>query len=89
MKATIDVPDDLYRRVKARSALEGRSVRDVALELFKRWLGEAGPGVDQSRIPSFHDVAKAYCGKVESGVTDLATNPKYLEDFGRDSLGHR
>ena len=23
MKATVDIPDDLYRRVKAKSALEG------------------------------------------------------------------
>lgn len=26
MKATIDVPDALYRRVKARAALDGRAV---------------------------------------------------------------
>jgi hypothetical protein len=31
MKATIEVPDDLYRRVKAKSALEGRAVREVAI----------------------------------------------------------
>jgi hypothetical protein len=30
-----------------------------------------------------------YCGVVDSGVVDLATNPKYLEDFGLDSAGHR
>lgn len=44
MKATIDVPDDIYRRVKARSAMEGRSVRDVTVELFERWIAEA-PGL--------------------------------------------
>ena len=38
MKATIDVPDDLYRKVKARSALEGRALREVAVELFERYL---------------------------------------------------
>ena len=38
MKATLDLPDDLYRRVKARSALEGRPVRSVAVELFQSWL---------------------------------------------------
>lgn len=32
MKATIEIPDELYRRVKAKSALEGRPVREVALE---------------------------------------------------------
>jgi hypothetical protein len=40
MKATIDIPDDLYRRVKAKSALQGRPVRAVAIELFHRWLAE-------------------------------------------------
>jgi hypothetical protein len=38
MKATLDIPDDLYRRVKARSALEGRTLRSVAIELFQTWL---------------------------------------------------
>jgi len=40
MKATIDVPDELYRRVKARSALLGRAVREVTIELYRRWLGD-------------------------------------------------
>lgn len=38
MKATLDLPDDLYRRVKARSAMEGRPLRNVAIELFQKWL---------------------------------------------------
>jgi hypothetical protein len=29
MKATIEVPDELYRRVKAKSAREGRAVHEV------------------------------------------------------------
>ena len=40
MKATIDIPDDLYRRIKARAALLGRPVREVTIELYRRWLGE-------------------------------------------------
>ncbi|HZO32792.1 MAG TPA: hypothetical protein VFH48_43165 [Chloroflexota bacterium] len=43
MKVTIEIPDELYRRVKAKSALEGRSVRAVAIELFERWLEEDAP----------------------------------------------
>ncbi|MFY7921462.1 MAG: hypothetical protein ACOVSI_03540 [Gemmatimonas sp.] len=37
MKTTIELPDDLYRRVKARSALEGKTVREVATSLFQQW----------------------------------------------------
>ena len=41
MKTTIDGPDDLYRQVKAKSALEGRAVREVTIELYRRWLSDA------------------------------------------------
>jgi hypothetical protein len=44
MKATIEIPDDLYRRVKAKSALQGRAVREVTIELYRRWLVEEGGG---------------------------------------------
>jgi hypothetical protein len=48
VKATIDVPDALYRQVKARAALEGRAVREVTIELYTTWLGDRGaePGRD-------------------------------------------
>lgn len=39
MKATFNLPEDLYREVKARSALEGRTVKDVVIQLFEEWLG--------------------------------------------------
>jgi hypothetical protein len=40
MKATIDLPDELYRQVKARTAVEGRRIREVAAELFRQWLDQ-------------------------------------------------
>ena len=41
MKATIELPDDLYRRVKAKSAMQGRAIRDVTAELYRKWLDES------------------------------------------------
>ncbi len=38
MKATLDIPDELYRRVEARSALEGRPIRAIAVQLFQDWV---------------------------------------------------
>ncbi len=38
MKAILEIPDELYRRVKARSASEGRPLRSVAVQLFQNWL---------------------------------------------------
>lgn len=39
MKTTLDLPDDLYALVKARAALEGRTLRSVVEELLKGWVG--------------------------------------------------
>lgn len=39
MKTTLNIPDELYREVKAKSALEGRAVREVTVELYTAWLG--------------------------------------------------
>ncbi|MCY3943234.1 MAG: hypothetical protein OXG18_05655 [Gemmatimonadetes bacterium] len=44
MKATIDIPDDLYRQVKAEAALRGLTVREVTTRLYRRWLKEGGGG---------------------------------------------
>jgi hypothetical protein len=38
MKTTIEIPDDLYRQVEEKSALEGRAVREVTEELFRLYL---------------------------------------------------
>lgn len=40
MKATIDIPDDLYRQIKAEAALRGLTVREVTTRLYRRWLRE-------------------------------------------------
>lgn len=51
MKATIDIPDELYRRVKARTATEGRRIREVAVELLRQWLDDGTPASATSEIP--------------------------------------
>jgi hypothetical protein len=38
MKATFQLPDELYREVKAESARDGRTVREVTICLFEQWL---------------------------------------------------
>jgi hypothetical protein len=48
MKATIDIPDDLYRRVKAKSALRGQAVREVVVGLFQGWITE---GTELAQTP--------------------------------------
>jgi hypothetical protein len=48
MKTTIIIfpsyiPDELYRRVKAKAVLQGKRLREVTIELYQRWLAEKTP----------------------------------------------
>jgi predicted transcriptional regulator YdeE len=43
MKATIELPDELYLQVKAKTAMQGRAIREVTAELYQRWLDVGGP----------------------------------------------
>ena len=45
MRTTFDFPDELMRHLKARAALEGRSLRDLMLELIERGLRSQSAGV--------------------------------------------
>ena len=38
MKITLDIPDDLYRRIEQRAAEEGYEVNDFIVELLRRGL---------------------------------------------------
>ena len=48
MKATMQIPDEMYREVKAKSALEGRSVRSVTVMLYTSWLRGLVPEPDSA-----------------------------------------
>lgn len=48
MKTTLEVPDDLYAMVKARAALEGRTLRAVMEELLKGWVAVAPGGASRA-----------------------------------------
>jgi hypothetical protein len=86
MKTTVEVPDDLYRRAKAEAALRGRKVRDL-IEEGLRLVLESPP--ETRRKPSLAGLMKRARGTIDSGVPDLASNPKRLAGFGRDDRRHR
>jgi plasmid stability protein len=43
MKTTLDLPEELVREMKLRAVREGRKLRDVATEVFRRGLAANGP----------------------------------------------
>jgi hypothetical protein len=85
MRATVDLPDSLYRQAKAEAALRGRKLKDL-IEDGLRLVLETPP--DATRHPALAGLMKHALGIVESGVPDLASNPEHLKDFGRHA-SHR
>jgi hypothetical protein len=78
MRTTLDIPDDLYRQVKARAALEGKSVREVTTELYGRWLA--------GRAESRHDGEEwlARWVKLGDSLTELPQSPTVREILEED-----
>jgi hypothetical protein len=62
VKATIEVPDELYRQVKAKSALEGRAVREVAIELFRGYVGHQA-AAPRGELTVGEAAARAFAGR--------------------------
>jgi len=63
-----------------------RKLRDLIEEGLRLAL-EASPKT--RRPPSLAGLTKRARGMIDSGVTDLASNPKHLAGFGRNDRGHR
>jgi hypothetical protein len=86
MKTTVGVPDALYRQAKAETALRGRKLKDL-IEEGLRLVLEAPRKTP--RHPSLAGLMKRARGMIDSGMRDLASNPKHLVGFGRDACRDR
>lgn len=85
MRTTIDLPEELYRRTKAEAALRGRKFKDLVEDGLRRVLAAPEPEKPaiQAPAPSVHDLMRDCCGIAVDAPEDYATNPKYMEGFGR------
>jgi hypothetical protein len=59
MRTTIDIPDQLYKQVKARAALQGRTVREIVLKGVEKEMRDTPP-VKRGRVkmPLIHGKEK-------------------------------
>jgi len=75
----VRVPKSLNAR------LEGAAKRDrKSKSAFIREVLESHVGVPKGkRRPSLMDLAGDLIGSLSGGPTDLASNPKHMEDFGK------
>jgi metal-responsive CopG/Arc/MetJ family transcriptional regulator len=75
---TLKVPEDLLARLDAAA----RSQRVSRSEVCRKSLEESLKKVIPTRR-SLLERSSDLCGCAESGIKDLSSNPKHLDDFGR------
>jgi hypothetical protein len=83
MRTTIDLPEALYRQAKAEAALRGRKLRDLIEEGLRQVLASRAVTTSASPAPSVDHLMQDCRGIVADAPVDYATNPKYMENFGR------
>jgi len=79
MKVTIDVPDDLYYRVKAQAALKARTVREVSIELYRRWVGDLPPEGSAATATEWVDQWLALGAQVTAPLPATGTAREHLD----------
>lgn len=77
---TVKLPDDLGVRLEKRARRRGVSKSAIVRESIERELERGAQGEEE---PSAYDLMKEGIGCIDSGVSDLATNPRHMEGFGR------
>ena len=51
MRTTIDIPDPLYRELKAKAARQGRSVKEIILKGVEKEMGDTVAKRGRVRLP--------------------------------------
>jgi hypothetical protein len=85
LRITIELPDDLHRQAKAEAALRGRTLKDMVEEGLRLVLTELRHGRRKPGQPTLPDLMKDGVGILDSGVPDLATDPKHMASYGKRS----
>ena len=73
MKATFQIPDELYREVKAMTAREGRTLRDVTIKLFEQWLRQKKPASPHASPFDWQNFEAPLASIMPGHVTDHST----------------
>jgi len=90
MRTTIDLPDELLQQARTEAQRRGIPLR----ELFQEGLRKVLPTLpsapeNASPSPTLYELMKDGFGCVDAGVDDLGSNPEYLKNLGKDSMGNR
>jgi plasmid stability protein len=70
MKTTLDLPAELIREMKLRAAHEGRKLRDVATEIFRRGLSQPSRSPSEA-LPQRVKLPLIECRAAELSATEV------------------
>ncbi len=76
---SLDLPAALDEQLTEAAQLQGASKVEIIYEAVKEYLA-------QRQVPppdSFAALAAEFIGCLDGGPSDLSTNPKYMEDYGK------
>ena len=101
MKTTLDLPDELFREVKLRAVVQGRTVKDLVTELLQQGLGiaPAGPGkqrptservkIGKRGLPVIHCRPQAPAAQMSAeALLKLEQETQTEEDLKRAGITH-
>lgn len=82
----LQIGADLERRVEELARISGMAPVDVVREALEEYVARRGNGSATCEDESLFDRAKraGLIGCLNGSPSDLSTNPKYMEGFGRD-----
>ncbi len=80
---TVKLPDFLDATLAASAAARRSSKSAVVRDALMLALPEAPKLPRSARKPTVHDRLAKYQGAGATGISDLASNPRYLEGYGR------
>lgn len=73
----IRIPDELETQLEVLASRRGKTKSAVARDVLSRGVRRRADNL------SVFDLIRDQIGIIETGVGDLASNPKHLEGFGR------
>ncbi|HHQ42663.1 MAG TPA: hypothetical protein ENK20_10310 [Chromatiales bacterium] len=84
MKTTLDIPDGLYRRIKAAASRRRRSLRALTIELYRRWLAEQPALPGSARKGSRRDWLERWMRQGRAACRGAGAGPSAREIVHRD-----
>ena len=75
---SLKLPDNLHVKLNRAARQQGKSKSDVVRDALEQFLN----GCREARAITVDELAGDLLGSAE-GPADLATNPKYMEGYGR------